>query len=192
MDSSASSNRGIKLNINGMGFRSNSYLLDGANMRGYAGTATVSAADSTLGVETIREFRVVTNSFSADYGRAMGGIINLATKSGTNELHGSAFEFFRDSAMDARNFFDAARPAAVHAPSVRRRSVGGPLRREQDLLSSAGRAAAGGSGRHEHHGCADRRRARAWRRQPLASGRTSICIRCRTDATWEAASDIRL
>ena len=46
-----------------MGFRSNSYLIDGANMRGYAGTATVSAAETTLGVETIQEFRVVTNAY---------------------------------------------------------------------------------------------------------------------------------
>ena len=73
-DSTSSSNRGTKLNINGMSFRSNSYLLDGANMRGYAGTATVSAAETTLGVETIQEFRVVTNAYSADYGRAMGEI----------------------------------------------------------------------------------------------------------------------
>jgi hypothetical protein len=65
-DSSASSNKGTKLNINGMGYRSNSYLLDGANVRGYAGTATVSAAETTLGVETIREFRVATNAYSAD------------------------------------------------------------------------------------------------------------------------------
>src|SRR5437867_2042855 len=76
-DSTSSSNRGTKLNINGMSFRSNSYLLDGANMRGYAGTATVSAAETTLGVETIPEFRVVTNAYSADYGRAMGGVISL-------------------------------------------------------------------------------------------------------------------
>src|SRR5687768_5914710 len=76
-DSSTSSNRGTKFNVNGMGFRSNSYLIDGANMRGYAGTATVSAAETTLGVETIQEFRVVTNAYGADYGRAMGGIISL-------------------------------------------------------------------------------------------------------------------
>jgi hypothetical protein len=56
-----SATRGVQLNINGMGGRSNSYLIDGANMKGYAGIATVTAADSTLGVETIREFRVVTN-----------------------------------------------------------------------------------------------------------------------------------
>ncbi len=126
-DSTASSNRGTKLNINGMSFRSNSYLLDGANMRGYAGTATVSAAETTLGVETIQEFRVVTNSFSADYGRAMGGVISLVTKSGTNSVHGSGFEFFRDSTMDARNFYDRV----TDPPPFRRNqfgtSAGGPI-----------------------------------------------------------------
>jgi len=88
----APATRGVQLNINGMGGRSNSFLIDGANMRGYAGVATVTAADSTLGVETIQEFRVVTNAFSADYGRVMGGVISIATKSGTNVLHGSGFE----------------------------------------------------------------------------------------------------
>lgn len=130
-DSTSSSNRGTKLNINGMTFRSNSYLLDGANMRGYAGTATVSAAETTLGVETIQEFRVVTNAYSADYGRAMGGVISLVTKSGTNSPHGSGFEFFRDSAMDARNFFDRG----SEPPPFRRHqfgaSAGGPIRRNR-------------------------------------------------------------
>src|SRR5437899_2008645 len=126
-DSTSSSNRGTKLNINGMSFRSNSYLLDGANMRGYAGTATVSAAETTLGVETIQEFRVVTNAYSADYGRAMGGVISLVTKSGTNAFHGSGFEFFRNSAMDARNFFDRG----GNPPPFKRHqfgaSAGGPI-----------------------------------------------------------------
>src|SRR4029077_8191889 len=102
----SSSTRGVQLNINGMGGRSNSFLIDGANMKGYARIATVTAADSTLGVDTIREFRVVTNAFSADYGRAMGGVISIATKSGSNDFHGSAFEFFRDSRFDAPNYFD--------------------------------------------------------------------------------------
>jgi len=130
-DSTSSSNRGTKLNINGMSFRSNSYLLDGANMRGYAGTATVSAAETTLGVETIQEFRVVTNAYSADYGRAMGGVISLVTKSGTNSLHGSGFEFFRDNALDARNFFDRG----ADPPPFRRNqfgaSAGGPIRKNR-------------------------------------------------------------
>ncbi len=129
-DSASSSNRGTKLNVNGMGYRSNSYLLDGANIRGYAGTATVSAAETTLGVETIREFRVVTNSYSADYGRAMGAVISLVSKAGTNEVHGSAFEFTRNSRMDARNFFDVGGPP----PFTRNQfggAAGGPLRRNK-------------------------------------------------------------
>jgi hypothetical protein len=126
----SSSTRGVQLNINGMGGRSNSFLIDGANMKGYAGIATVTAADSTLGVDTIREFRVVTNAFSADYGRAMGGVINIATKSGSNDFHGSAFEFFRDSRFDAPNYFDVGDP-----PPFRRNqygfSLGGPARRNK-------------------------------------------------------------
>src|SRR6266550_8232001 len=122
----ASSTRGVQLNINGMGGRSNSYLIDGANMRGYAGQATVTAADSTLGVETIQEFRVVTNAFSADYGRVMGGVISVATKAGTNLLRGSAFEFFRNSKMDAPNYFAVGDPP----PFTRHQfggTVGGPI-----------------------------------------------------------------
>jgi carboxypeptidase family protein/TonB-dependent receptor-like protein len=142
--STSPAQRGISLNINGMASRSNSYLMDGANMRGYAGMATVTAADTTLGVETIQEFRVVTNAYSADYGRAMGGVINIATKSGTNALHGSAFEFFRDSKMDARNFFDGDQPppftrhqygGAVGGPVIRNRVFffGGFERLQEDL-----------------------------------------------------------
>jgi hypothetical protein len=142
--STSPAQRGVSLNINGMGGRSNSFLIDGANMRGYAGMATVTAADSTLGVETIQEFRVVTNAFSADYGRAMGGVINIATKSGTNVLHGSGFEFFRNSRMDAPNFFDVGGPppftrhqygGAVGGPVVRNKIFffGGVERLQEDL-----------------------------------------------------------
>src|SRR5262249_8538894 len=123
----SSSTRGVQLNINGMGGRSNSFLIDGANMKGYAGIATVTAADSTLGVDTIREFRVVTNAFSADYGPPMGGVITLPTKSGRNSFHGSTFEFFRDSKFDAPNHFDIGDP-----PPFKRNqygfSFGGPVR----------------------------------------------------------------
>ena len=152
--STSPAQRGVSLNINGMGGRSNSFLIDGANMRGYAGMATVTAADSTLGVETIQEFRVATNAFSADYGRAMGGVINIATKSGTNVLHGSAFEFFRNSKMDARNFFDVGEPP----PFTRHQyggAVGGPVVRNKIFFFGGGRAAAGRSGHDRDHGRAD-------------------------------------
>src|SRR5438093_5424211 len=125
--------RGLQININGANGRANSYLLDGANMSSYAGVAVSTAADTTLGVDMIREFRVVTNAFSADYGRAMGGVISVVTKSGTNQPQGSGFEFFRNSAMDAPNFFDAGAP-----PPFERHQFGltggGPLRKDKTLL----------------------------------------------------------
>ncbi|MGH9382822.1 MAG: TonB-dependent receptor, partial [Vicinamibacterales bacterium] len=124
--------RGQQININGANARANSYLLDGANMSSYAGVAVSTAADTTLGVDMIREFRVVTNAFSADYGRAMGGVINVVTKSGTNQPRGSGFEFFRNSVMDARNFF------AVGTPPYERHqfglTAGGPIRKDRTFF----------------------------------------------------------
>ena len=102
--------RGQQININGAAGRANSYLLDGANMNGYSGLAVATAGDTTLGVDMIREFRVVSNAFPADYGRAMGGVVSVVTKSGTNEIHGSGFEFFRNKALDTRNVFDVEKP----------------------------------------------------------------------------------
>jgi hypothetical protein len=88
-------------------------------------------AGTTLGLETIQEFRVATNAYSADYGRAMGGVISLVTKSGTNTVHGSGFEFFRDSALDARDFFDRG----AEPPPFRRNqfggSFGGPIQKNR-------------------------------------------------------------
>jgi hypothetical protein len=117
---------GQRIDINGAGGRSNSYLLDGANMRASGGDGVSNAAGTTLGVDTIHEFRVVTNAFAADYGRAMGGVISIVTKSGTNELRGSGFEFLRNSALDTRNFFDVEKP-----PLGRHQfgfTAGGPIR----------------------------------------------------------------
>jgi Carboxypeptidase regulatory-like domain len=59
-------------------------------------------------LDAISEFRIITNNFNAEYGNFSGGQVNVATKSGTNDIHGSAFEFFRNTALDARNFFNPA------------------------------------------------------------------------------------
>ena len=76
----------------------------------------------------IREFRLLTNNYKAEYGRTNGAIINVVTRSGTNEIHGSAFEFLRNSALDAKNFFDRAEDPI---PPFRRNqfgaSIGGPI-----------------------------------------------------------------
>jgi hypothetical protein len=130
------SGRGTQIHINGAGGRTNSYLLDGANMSAYAGLAVATAADTTLGVDMIREFRVVTNAFSADYGRAMGGVITVVTKSGTNDFRGSGFEFFRHSAMDARNFFAVdERPFERHQFGF---TAGGAIRKNRTFFFGGG------------------------------------------------------
>ena len=87
-------------------------------MRSFSNEITVDGADfvnaasgiqrSTPPQESVQEFRVVNNSFGAEYGRAMGGIVNIVTKSGTNELHGSLYEYFQNSAMDARSLLQPA------------------------------------------------------------------------------------
>jgi len=124
--------RGQQINVNGADGRANSYLLDGANMGGYAGLAVATAGDSTLGVDMIREFRVVTNAFSADYGRATGGVVSVVTRSGTNAFHGSGFEFFRNRALDARNYFDTEKPSFERNQFGF--TAGGPVRRSRTFF----------------------------------------------------------
>lgn len=78
-------------------------------------------------VDSIQEFKVETNNPSAEFGRFNGGVINLTTKSGTNEFHGSAFEFFRNEVMNARNLFASATATSPGKPVFRRNQFGGVL-----------------------------------------------------------------
>jgi hypothetical protein len=97
---------GLGMSINGQDPRSNVYLLDGTPLNDFTNGPAGSAAGTVLGAETVREFRVETNAYSAEFGRNSGGQINALTKSGSNELHGSAYYFHRNDNFDARNFFD--------------------------------------------------------------------------------------
>jgi len=98
---------GTKLVINGAKPSQVSFVLDGADINDANNNTPGSVAGIMLGVDTLQEFRVVTNSYSAAYGRSAGGIISAVTRTGTNAFHGGAFEFHRNSAMDAKNYFDA-------------------------------------------------------------------------------------
>ncbi len=123
---------GLATSVNGQDPRSNVYLLDGTPQNDFTNSPAGSAASTALGVETIREFRVETNAYSAQYGRNMGGQINALTKSGTNDLHGNIFYFHRNDNLDARNFFD------IQRPEFRRHqyggTVGGPIQRNQTFF----------------------------------------------------------
>lgn len=124
---------GLGMSINGQDPRSNVYLLDGTPQNDFTNGPAGSAAGTALGMESIREFRVESNAYSAQFGRNSGGQILALTKSGTNEIHGSLYYFHRNDNMDARNFFDPER-----RPEFKRNqygaSLGGPLKREKAFL----------------------------------------------------------
>ena len=113
---------GLGMSINGQDPRSNVYLLDGTLQNDFTNGPAGSAAGTALGMDTIREFRVEANAYSAEFGRNSGGQINVLTKSGTNTLSGSAFEYHRNDALDAKNYFDTGAK-----PDFRRNQFGGTL-----------------------------------------------------------------
>jgi hypothetical protein len=111
---------GIKLTVSGARPSENNFRLDGVSLNDNSNSTPGNTLGVNLGVESVREFSVVSNNYSAEYGRATGAVINAVTRSGTNDLHGTLFYFHRNSALDARNFFDG-----TNKPSFRRHQFGG-------------------------------------------------------------------
>src|SRR5579872_6024518 len=124
-------NRGFGNQISVAGARpqQNNYRLDGISINDYANGGPGSIIGGNLGVDAILEFSVLTSNPSAEYGRASGGVVNAITRSGTNQFHGGAYEFLRNSSLDARNFFDGS------IPPFRRNQfgadAGGPIRKDK-------------------------------------------------------------
>ncbi|MCB1022131.1 MAG: TonB-dependent receptor [Bryobacterales bacterium] len=107
----------------------NNYVLDGVDNNGSELAGAQRRGEMVQpSIDAIQEFKVQTNAYSAEYGRAMGGVVNVTTKSGTNQLHGTLFEFLRNEKLDAKNFFD---PVDRPKPPFKRNqygfSIGGPL-----------------------------------------------------------------
>ena len=121
-------NRGFgqQLTISGARPQQNNYRLDGISLNDYANGGPGSVLGGSLGVDAIQEFSVLTSNYSAEYGKTSGGVVNAVTRSGTNSIHGSGYEFLRNSALDARNYFDQAK-----IPAFKRNqfggSIGGPI-----------------------------------------------------------------
>jgi len=117
------------LNFGGQRGRSNLVQVDGADNT----DNSVNASRSTVSQEAVQEFQVVTNSFAAEFGRSAGGVVNVVTKSGTNELHGNVFGFLRHRSFQARNAF-----APIEDPPFTRTqygfTIGGPFDKDRTFF----------------------------------------------------------
>jgi hypothetical protein len=121
---------GLGMSVNGQDPRANVYLLDGTLLNDMTNGPAGSAAGTSLGTETVQEFRVETNAYGAEFGRMSGGQVNVITKAGANALHGSAYEYHRNDALDAKNYFDVG----GKPPFTRNQfgaTVGGPVRHDK-------------------------------------------------------------
>ncbi len=123
---------GAAVSISGARPDQNSYRLDGISMNDYANGAPGSVLGDNLGIDAVEQVSVLGNNYPAEYGRTSGGIINAVTRSGSRDFHGDVYEFFRNSALDARNYFDAKIP-----PFKRNQfgaSAGGPIRKRGTFI----------------------------------------------------------
>ena len=123
---------GAAVSISGARPDQNSYRLDGISMNDYSNGAPGSVLGDNLGIDAVEQVSVLGNNYPAEYGRTSGGIINAVTKSGSRDFHGDIYEFFRNSALDARNYFDAKIP-----PFKRNQfgaSAGGPIRKRGTFI----------------------------------------------------------
>jgi hypothetical protein len=119
--------------FNGATMRSNNYMLDGAILQNAYGMNSQSVAKTSLGVDGIKEFKVITDLFSAEYGLTMGGQITMVSKGGTNQFHGDVFEFLRNSALDSKNFFDSG-PIPEYQRNQFGAAFGGPIRKDKTFF----------------------------------------------------------
>jgi Carboxypeptidase regulatory-like domain len=113
---------GERFSSGGQRQNSNLFLLDGTNINDAANGTPGGAAGNDLGVETIREFKILTNSNKAEFGHSTGAVVTAITRSGTNTLHGTAFYYIRNSVLDSPNYFDVG-----STPPFKRNQFGGVL-----------------------------------------------------------------
>jgi hypothetical protein len=130
-----------EFSMNGARGRSNNYLLDGTDMNdGYRNDPAINQAgvfgtpSAILPIDAVADMRVLSN-FQPEFGRNGGAIVNIVTKSGTNALHGGVFEYFRNDALDARNYFDpTTSPKAAFHNNQFGGSLGGPIVKDRTFF----------------------------------------------------------
>jgi hypothetical protein len=119
-------------NVNGMRSTFNDFLMDGLDNNSY-GTSNQNYSSQVVqpSPDALAEFKIITSNFSAEYGRVGGGVINAALKSGTNAIHGTAWEFLRNTDLNAIGYIFGARPATFLKPTLHRNqfgvTIGGPI-----------------------------------------------------------------
>lgn len=128
-------NRGFgqQLTISGARPQQNNYRMDGISLNDYANGAPGSVMGGNMGVDAISEFSVLTSNYSAEYGKTSGGVINAISRSGANAFHGTGFDFFRNSALDAKNFFETGPKALFHRNQFGG-ALGGPIRKDHTFF----------------------------------------------------------
>src|SRR6202049_3377837 len=123
---------GAPISISGARPDQNSYRLDGISINDYSNGAPGSVLGDNLGIDAVEQVSVLGSNYPAEYGRTSGGVINAVTRSGTKAFQGDVYEFFRNSALDARNFFDGRIP-----PFKRNQfggSAGGPIQKDRMFI----------------------------------------------------------
>ncbi|MGH9357663.1 MAG: TonB-dependent receptor [Terriglobia bacterium] len=127
---------GNQISISGRKVEDNNYRLDGISVLDYSNGAPSNTEGGALGVDAIQEFSVLTGTFPAQYGLATGGVVNAITRAGTNTFHGDAYEFLRNDALDAANFFQNF--SNLPKPAFRRNqfgaSIGGPIQKNKTFF----------------------------------------------------------
>ncbi len=132
---SSIADRESSFNVNGMRSALNNFMVDGVDNNSYA-TSNQGYSNQVLQLspDAVSEFKVVTNNYSAEYGRAGGAIINASVKSGTNELHGSAWEYLRNTKLNAVGFFKPALGKPIYQQNQFGASLGGPIRKNKTFV----------------------------------------------------------
>jgi hypothetical protein len=127
---------GTQLSISGGKPVQNNYRLDGISVNDYANGGPGNVLGSALGVDAIQEFSVITANYAAEYGRTSGGVVNAITRSGSNSVHANVYEFIRNSALDARNYFNTAAtgPKALFRRNQFGGSIGAPIVKDKSFF----------------------------------------------------------
>jgi hypothetical protein len=125
---------GTQMSISGGRPQQNNFRLDGISVNDYVNSGPGSVLGIALGVDAIAEFTVVSSNYSAEYGRTSGGVVNAISRAGSNQIHGTSYYFFRDSHMDARNYFDPVTGAPAFHRNQYGGSVGGPIKKDRTFF----------------------------------------------------------